>query len=157
MCFLLHILWSITSGKLERISLRKTNMAVYFHKDKDLMSLPCVSACVWLVLVATEWLYQWERLFESLCGLFLMLTSRCWTGQSVFAHVCLCVFAVSFLVYMCACICMLWDTCVCPCCCAVCVLVGGSTGQLREHSCCRSAAKQYQLAGLLTSPHRVET
>lgn len=38
-----------------------------------------------------------------------------------------------------------------------CVFVGGSTGQLRAHSCCRSAAKQYQLAGLLTSPLRVET
>lgn len=37
-----------------------------------------------------------------------------------------------------------------------CVFVGGSTGQLHEHSCCRSAAKQYQLAGLLTSPLRVE-
>lgn len=93
-------------------------------KTEELMSLECVCvfmcvcACVWLVPVATVWLYQWERLFESLCGLFLMLTSQClvacvvWTrGYMGTVCVCVCTFVCicgCLSALMCACS-MLWD------------------------------------------------
>ena len=83
MYFLFHSLWSITSAKLSRISIQLNKHVIVLQKGRNVMSIQsvclhvCVCVCVWLVPVATVWLYQGGRLFESLCGLFLMLTSQC--------------------------------------------------------------------------------
>ncbi len=131
MYFLVHSLWSITSAKLSRASLQLNKHVILLQKGRKVdVVFVCVwvCMCVWLVPVATVWLYQKERPFKSLCGLFLMLTSQClvvcvvWTRgymRSVYMHVkCVCGHLSN---YMCSWS-MLWDwahmssyVCVCVC------------------------------------------
>lgn len=109
MFLIFHSLWNTTSTKLNRRSIQWNKHVSVFPTGQRANVLRacigvyvcahlCVCACVWLVPVATVWLYQWERLFESLCGLFFfMLTNQCfavcaawtrgYTGTCMCTHV----------------------------------------------------------------------